>query len=283
MTKAALILLGLAALALVAGTAPAQDTTAINAANTEAVLRQAKTIELRQKLSDAKGVAQRGDIPGAAKLYQEACALAEGIGSGIADESLQAVAGLTTTRLALARQAQGRGDFHEAETQIKQILTEERVLRVAPNEAEVLTFKKHNDEMLALAKGRVPDAETLDRVPQLVADKVSAGTLVQDGKVFYEMGKLDEAERKLSQARKMDPDNTTASYYLNLIQQDKFRRASIDHNTDTQERMGHVEKDWVLPEKFYDRYRQRPSAERVRHEYHRVDSSGAAGAHGQTG
>ncbi len=93
-----------------------------------------------------------------------------------------------------------------------------------------------------------PPLETLDQVPQLVADRVAAGTLVQDGKVFYEMGKYDQAEIKLSQAIRMDPGNTTASYYLNLIQQDKIHRDSIDHNTDTQKRMEHVEKQWILPQ-----------------------------------
>ena len=70
---------------------------------TEAVMRQANTLVLRQKLADAKGEAQRGDIVGAAKLYQEACALAESIGSGIPEETTEAVAGLTSNRLALAR------------------------------------------------------------------------------------------------------------------------------------------------------------------------------------
>src|SRR5580704_2654523 len=115
MTKAALISLGLAALVFFPGTASAQDNAAINAASTEAVMRQANTILLRQKLSDAKAAAQRGDIAGAAKLYQESCSLAQQIGSGISDETMQAVTGLTTTRLALARDAQSRGDLREAD------------------------------------------------------------------------------------------------------------------------------------------------------------------------
>ena len=163
------------------------------------------------------------------------------------------MAGLTATRLQLARQAQSRGDYHEADTQVKQVLNVERDLKVTPNEAEVVAFKKHNDELIAMNQGRSPDAATLDQVPQLVSDKVAASTLVQDGKVFYEMGKYDEAEVKLSQAIQMEPGNTTASYYLNLIQQDKYHGDSIHHNTDTQARMEHVEKDWILPKNASDR------------------------------
>src|ERR1019366_5644314 len=106
MTKAAFISLGLAALVVFPATMPAQDTSA-NLAVNEAVMRQANTIVLSQKLSDAKAVAQRGDIVNAAKLYQEAVTLSQQIGSGIDAETQQAVAGLSATRMTLARAAQG--------------------------------------------------------------------------------------------------------------------------------------------------------------------------------
>jgi tetratricopeptide (TPR) repeat protein len=247
MTKAALILFGFAALMLASGTVRAQDTAAISAADTEAVMRQAKTIDLRQKLSDAKAVAQRGDVASAATLYQEACTLALQIGSGIPDETLQAVTGLTATRLELARNAQSRGDYLEADTEVKQILAMETQLKVAPNANEVIAFKQHNDELIVINKGRTPDAETMARVPQMVADRVAASTLVQDGKVLYEMQKYDAAESKLNEAITMEPGNTTASYYLNLIKQEKIYLDMVHHNTDTQDRMEHVERNWILP------------------------------------
>ncbi len=53
-----------------------------------------------------------------------------------------------------------------------------------------------------------------------------AGTLVQEGKVLYEMGKLAEAEAKLKAAIKLDPENTAAFYYLNLIQQAQAARTN---------------------------------------------------------
>ena len=46
-----------------------------------------------------------------------------------------------------------------------------------------------------------------------------ASTLVQDGKLLYEMGKLDEAEAKLEEAITRDPQNPAAAYYLNLVKE----------------------------------------------------------------
>ncbi len=42
--------------------------------------------------------------------------------------------------------------------------------------------------------------------------------LVQDGKLLFEMGKLDAAQMKLEAALAADPQNATANYYLGLIQ-----------------------------------------------------------------
>ena len=80
-----------------------------------AVMDQANTILLRQKLEDAKAAAARGDLPGAAKLYEDAMALVNQIGSGIDAETAQTISGLVDTRLELARQAQHNGDYLAAD------------------------------------------------------------------------------------------------------------------------------------------------------------------------
>src|ERR1035441_9636705 len=50
--------------------------------------------------------------------------------------------------------------------------------------------------------------------------------LVDDGKLFYEMWRLDAAEAKLKLALKEDPHNEAAFYYLNLVSEAKFARAN---------------------------------------------------------
>jgi tetratricopeptide (TPR) repeat protein len=240
MTKAAILFFGLAALIALPGTAPAQNNSVAIASN-EVVLRQSYTIMLRQKLAEARTVELRGDIVGAAKLYQESCDLVLKIGSGVDAEAAQAVNGLTTTRLTLARDAQSRKDYQEAETQVQQIL------RVDSKNPAAVAFKKQNDELLAANKGKVPSQSVVEEGALVAAAKTDAGTFVQDGKMLYEMGKLDEAQVKLDQALQLDPDNAGAFYYINLIQQAKFARESTQHTLDTQIRMALVEKQWVLP------------------------------------
>ena len=240
MTKAAPLSLGFILLLAAAAMLPAQ-TSPTDAAVNEAVLRQANTIILRQKLLDAKNTAARGDLPGAAKLYEDAHTLVEQIGSGIDAEKAQTISGLASTRLTLARQAQSRGDLHEADTQVS------RVLKVDPQNAAALAFKKNNDRSLAAMRGKMPDDATLQQIPYIANEKTEAGTLVRDGKLLYEMGKFDEAEVKLKEANRLDPDNAGVFYYMNLVKQARYDRETRTHTIDTQDRMVQVENAWVKP------------------------------------
>src|SRR5664279_5067047 len=97
MTKAVLLPLGF--LLLLATALPAQTNSATDMAVNRAVMDQANTILLRQTLEDAKGTASRGDLKGAAALYEDAKALVDNIGSGIDAETAQTISGLVATRL----------------------------------------------------------------------------------------------------------------------------------------------------------------------------------------
>ena len=219
---------------------PAQTSPGDTAVN-EAVMRQAQTIVLRQKLADARRISARGDIVDAAVLYQEAYELTQKIGSGIRTETQEAVSGLVSTRLTLARQAQRNADYLGADKEVTQ------ALKAAPQNSAALEFKKQNDHIMKLMAGRTPSPAALEQIPAVKKDRTEAGTMVQDGKLFYEMGKLDEADAKLKAALQLDPDNQAAFYYLNLVKQARYSRESLQHTADTQARMNQVEKSWVLP------------------------------------
>jgi tetratricopeptide (TPR) repeat protein len=57
---------------------------------------------------------------------------------------------------------------------------------------------------------------------------VEAATLVQDGKVLLEMGKLDQAEAKLRKALDLDPQNNAAAYYLSLVHEARLNVATLN-------------------------------------------------------
>jgi len=225
----------LCAASLSAQTSPTD--TAIN----EAVMRQAKTIVLNQKLVDARRLDSRGDLVDAAVLYQEAYDLTEQVGPGVKKEAGEAVAGVVSTRLALARQAQKNSDYINADKEVMQ------ALNVDPQNNAALAFKKGNDHITQMMAGRIPSVAAQEQVPLVKKDKISSATLVQDAKLYYEMGKLDEAEAKLRAALALDPDNQAAYYYQNLVKQARYSRESHQHAADTQARMNAVEKAWVLP------------------------------------
>src|SRR5450432_3088623 len=110
MTKAVSLSLGLIFMLASAATLPAQGNATADAVS-QAVMRQANTIALRQKLVEAGSAAVRGDLPLAAKDYEEAYALVQQIGSGIDAEKAQTISGLAATRLQIARQDQGNQDL----------------------------------------------------------------------------------------------------------------------------------------------------------------------------
>jgi hypothetical protein len=244
MTKAVSVPLGL--ILILAGTwlSPAQTNSPTDMAVSEAVLRQANTVVLRQKLVLARDAATRGDLVVAARLYEDAYALVQQIGSGIPDETTQTVSGLVAVRMELAREAQRQGDIaglREADTQVN------RVLKVDPQNPAAVAFKKQNDRLIASLRGKVPDDATLQEVPTIANENMQAQTLVRDGKLLYEMGKFEEAEVKLQQALKLDPHNQGAFYYLSLVKQGMYAREERIHTTDNQTRIVQVSKAWESP------------------------------------
>ncbi len=219
------------------------QTSADNAAVAEAVRRQAYTIEMHQKLTDAQQAFDAKDFARAAKSYEGAYELSQRIGIGIDIETKAAVSGLVATRLQLAQRAEAQRDYVEARTQIN------GALRVDPKNAVALQFKQQNDALLAANSGRMPSMEALQTVSTVATNKLLARTMVQDGKLYYEMGKLDDAEAKLKRAVMTDPDNQNALYYLSLVKEARFGRAEAGKILAAKTALVEVEQAWLPPMK----------------------------------
>jgi type II secretory pathway component GspD/PulD (secretin)/beta-lactamase regulating signal transducer with metallopeptidase domain/tetratricopeptide (TPR) repeat protein len=184
----------------------------ITAAGREGILRQADIIQLRRTIAEARKAQSQPDLAGSARLYEEALRLVQKVGVGVDQERNETANGMAVVRMQLANNAQKQGNFVEADQQVKAIL------RVDPANVAAQNFKKINDQELEEQKGKVASKEVEDLVPEIKAQRIATATLVQDARVLIEMGRFGDAEAKLKQAVKADPEHQGASYYLNYVQ-----------------------------------------------------------------
>ena len=220
MKKVALSSLCLALVLICPGKIHAQKSD-IDLATEEGARRQALKIELDRKLADAQAAEKKGAFLESAQTYTDGLELVKKIASGVDSQHKQAIDGFIATRLQLAEQAQRIGDFAAADNQYARILKED------PTHDRVVQLSKANKDMLAAEAGRRPSDEAIAKMPEAYTNRVNAATLVQDGKLFFEAGRFDEAETKLRQAQKMDPNNRAASYYLELVLDQRSRNANV--------------------------------------------------------
>ncbi|HXI54086.1 MAG TPA: hypothetical protein VNH84_21385, partial [Candidatus Saccharimonadales bacterium] len=216
--------------------------TDIDLATEEGARRQALKIEMDRKLVDAQAAEKKGAFQESANLYSDCVDLTKKIGTGVSEQQQkQIMDGFVSTRLQLAEQAQRAGDYGAAEDQYA------RILREDPKNERVLQLREANQQVRAAEAGRRPSQEALDRMPDAQTNRITAATLVQDGRLFYEAGKLDEAENRLRQAMKMDPNNRAADYYLQMVVEQRYRNASSRGEESRRRQMLEIETAWAQP------------------------------------
>ena len=234
--------------AVFAPAAQAQSTAA-DAAAREAIRRQGEIQQLGKLLEQAKAVEAAGNLLAASKLYEEAQKKVESVGlsaKGIDVERAASLEGLTRVRMALAEQYATSGRLSEARKEVN------RILVIAPNNITAREKLSEIDAGLAKLRGMMPTEETIDAVKGVADEKLQAATLVQDGKLFYEMARYDQAEAKLRQALKIDPANRGASYYLVLVQEAKNKLQVNARDVTSRDAIKNVTKDWVAPRSHLD-------------------------------
>lgn len=69
-------------------------------------------------------------------------------------------------------------------------------------------------------RGNAPTPTAPSQPPK--AAPIAESALAQDGRLLLEMGKLDDAERKLQEALRRQPDDKHAAYYLGLVREARF-------------------------------------------------------------
>jgi beta-lactamase regulating signal transducer with metallopeptidase domain len=118
-----------------------------------------------------------------------------------------------------AKRLYANGDLDEAETILKKVREDDPLSR----EARFYLAR------IREVRAKFQVTGFLDLVPlttngmeKMLNRKPDIATRIQDGKLFYELGKLDEAEAILVEVMKDDPSNRTAPYFLDLIKEARF-------------------------------------------------------------
>jgi tetratricopeptide (TPR) repeat protein len=204
-----------------------------------AVLRQSQLIEARNRLAEATAAETRNELMTASQLYNKALETLKNIGGNVEVEHTQAITGLSRTMLALADQAMRRGDYAGAKINI------DRVLKEDPRNKTALDMRKQNERYLAESYPLTPTPQALTRLTETETNKVVISKMVQDGKLYYETGRLKEAEDVLHQAIKADPDNKAAAYFLDLVLARKFSAEARLREVNSKHMLLEVEEQWA--------------------------------------
>jgi Flp pilus assembly secretin CpaC/tetratricopeptide (TPR) repeat protein len=207
-------------------------------AGEEAVRRQADLIQLQNVLRNAAAARQAGDLTRASHLYEEAFTLVQRLAVGVDPQREETISGFTAVRLELAERARRRGDLVEADYQVT------RVLRVDPRNTRAQEMKAQIERAIEAQAGQVPSPEALALIPEVRLDRTEVSTMVQDARLFIEMGKLQDAKVLLREAIERDPAHKPALYYLQLINEAEFSQESRIREVASTEALVEVTRAW---------------------------------------
>lgn len=207
-------------------------------AEEEAIRRQEKTILLRKHIESAQLSASQQDLGAAAKAYESAWNLVEQLGASVESERDVAATGFTAVYLELANRSIKAGDYREADARLK------RVLAVDPTHVLAKQIKRDNDRRLEEQRGRLPDVEALQMIPDKREEMVKAGTHERNGVLYFELGKLEDAFDEFTAAAKLNPDSRAAHHYLALIDERRYARYAGRRELSAKNRMVQVEYAW---------------------------------------
>lgn len=203
--------------------------------------RQAAVIDARTRLGEARLAEARKEILAASQQYNKALELVQGIGPMAEPERLEAVAGLSRTTLVLAERAMDREDFVEARLHI------DRVLKVDPRNKDALALREKNERLMAENVGLTPHEYARDTLRITETNRIEVAKLVQDGKLYYETGRLKESEEVLNRAIKLDPGNKGAFYFLELVHAQKHSAEQRLREVNSKKLLLEVEDEWTQP------------------------------------
>jgi tetratricopeptide (TPR) repeat protein len=212
----------------------------IRAAQDEALRRSETRMVMALNLRRAEEHRKAKRYDSAALLYEEAIRLARKLGNpkAIARDVTKAREGIVYSRLRLAKSLQDQDFFKEAD----EVAAKAQVYD--PDNSRLRKFRKSNKEVRKAHIGRVPSREVQAAIESHGNKKATVLTLVRDGKAYLDLGQFGEAEKRLKEAVKLDPQSDVAYYYLRLILEAKYDREGRARDHNFQKRVIEIAETW---------------------------------------
>lgn len=225
---------------------PAQDPPAapafdpIAAAELEALRRAETRMVMDLNLKRAQELQKSKQFDAAATVYEEAIGLARKLGNlkAVDKELDKARRGIVYSRLRLALDFQNRNLFKEADAEAAKAQVYD------PDSSKLRKFREFNEEVRVAHLGQVPSPEISNAVNAFKDNRAQVLTLIRDGKAYFELRQFDEAEQKLKEAVKLDPQSDVAYYYLRLILEAKYDLEGRARDHTFHERVIEVAEAW---------------------------------------
>ncbi|MGB0580116.1 MAG: tetratricopeptide repeat protein, partial [Limisphaerales bacterium] len=212
----------------------------IRAAELEALRRAETRMVMDLNLRRAEEHRKSKRFVSAALLYEEAIRLGRKLGNtkAIAKDVTKAREGIVYSNLRLARSLQDQDFFKEAD----EVAAKAQVYD--PDNRRLRKFRESNEKVRKAHIGRVPSREVQAAIQSHRNKKATVMTLVRDGKAYYELGQFSEADKRLKEAVKLDPQSDVAYYYLRLILEAKYDREGRARDYNFQKRVIEIAETW---------------------------------------
>ena len=215
---------------------------AMRAAEREAVIREEQTIQLGNNLREANAAKEtERDPDGGHAVHQAASHF-----STVADtpkveaEKKEIIAGLDETREILARQYMKNGELDRASDQVAPPSSMIPTTRPSAPSRRRLTIRRRR------RWADVPSAEALKTLPEMERELTDVATLVQDREAPLRNGPVGRGGNKPLKALELDPANTAAPYYLDLLKEARYINDARNRERDTKTELEIVERTWLL-------------------------------------
>ena len=142
-----------------------------------------------------------------------------------------------------------------------------------PNNEALSHLKAEINQRAAEQLGRVPSQEALNSIPAIKQEKITIATRIRDAKLYYEMGKLEQAQGILNEVMKEDPANATSGLLPESDQGSPVHESGVANRRPLPNWLFLTsEKSWITPRQT----RQPGDSESHSHQWTRLHDAGTA-------